>query len=317
MIALQVPPVVFQSVERPRRDDPGLPESAPEELLEAPGPLHEGGRTGQRRPHRSAQRLGKAHGHAVEVAGVAGFRNAGHRRSIPHSGAVEVAAEPRGAGGADDVVQRVQRPDAPASAVVGVLHAHQGRRGIQGAGRSRVRRTNRVPDLGRREDPALAKDPLRGDPGQRCRRPAFGTHDVGSGVHHHQVAGLGVGADGHLVGHGPRRHVDGGLLAQDLGRSRLEPPHGRVVAVDVVADGGVGHGFPHGRDGTGDGVAAQIDHAPTLPEGAAIDQARPKPCPSAGRRVRRRCGSVHALAHHAHTKFTSITSWTGRYPTAR
>ena len=40
----------------------------------------------------------------------------------------------------------------------------------------------------------------------------------------------------------------------------LQRAHGRVLAVVVVADLGLRHGAPHGGRGSGDGVAAQVDH---------------------------------------------------------
>ena len=50
-----------------------------------------------------------------------------------------------------------------------------------------------------------------------------------------------------------------GLLAEELGGAFLEGDDGRVVAEDVVADLGLGHGVAHGVGGPRDRVAAQVD----------------------------------------------------------
>ena len=62
-----------------------------------------------------------------------------------------------------------------------------------------------------------------------------------------------------LVRHRPRRHVERGFLAEERRRERLEPAHGRVLAVRVVADFGVGDGAPHLRRRRGDGVGTEVD----------------------------------------------------------
>jgi len=87
-------------------------------------------------------------------------------------------------------------------------------------------------------------------------------HDVGTPLHHHQVAGLGLGTDGDLVRHAARGHENRRLLSQELGRPLLEPIHGRIVTVDVVADLRRGHRLAHRVGRLRDGIAAQIDHDP-------------------------------------------------------
>ena len=48
------------------------------------------------------------------------------------------------------------------------------------------------------------------------------------------------------------------LEAESLGRHRLQAVHGRIVAVDIIADLGRRHGGAHARRRPGHGVAAQI-----------------------------------------------------------
>ena len=73
-----------------------------------------------------------------------------------------------------------------------------------------------------------------------------------------------------LVGHGAGRDVERGLLAGELGGALLQPVHGRVVAVPVVADLGVGHRPAHGGRRRGDGVRTEVD--PVGSHGAASVQ---------------------------------------------
>ena len=73
------------------------------------------------------------------------------------------------------------------------------------------------------------------------------------------VAGLGVGFDRQLVGHGPGGNKKGLLFAQERRDLFLEGVDRGVFPEDVVADLGLGHGPAHGGGGFGDGVASQID----------------------------------------------------------
>ena len=80
------------------------------------------------------------------------------------------------------------------------------------------------------------------------------------------VAGARLRRDGELVAHRAARHEERRLLARDARHLLLEGVHGRVVAEDVVAHLGAGHGLAHRGRGAGDGVAAQVDHRrATLP----------------------------------------------------
>ena len=131
-----------------------------------------------------------------------------------------------------------------------------------------MRRAQGVAQMGGREDAAVAQNRMNGDPGERRRSAALRAHDVRADVHDDAVAGFGVRADRHLVRHGAGGHVDGVVLAQNLGGAGLEPLDRGIVAVHVVADGGLGHRLTHCGGGTGDRVAAEIDHR-ELSSGAA------------------------------------------------
>ena len=73
------------------------------------------------------------------------------------------------------------------------------------------------------------------------------------------VAGPGVHANGNLIGHGSRGNIDGRFLAQKLGRAGLEHLDRRVVAEDVVANLGLGHGPAHCRRWPCHGVRSQVN----------------------------------------------------------
>src|SRR4029077_11836302 len=76
----------------------------------------------------------------------------------------------------------------------------------------------------------------------------------------HLVARLAEHAQRDLVRHRRRGHVDRLLLSEQLGRHRLEPVHGRVLAALLVTDLGRSDRGAHLRRGLGLGVGAEVDH---------------------------------------------------------
>ena len=86
---------------------------------------------------------------------------------------------------------------------------------------------------------------------------------VGALAAQHLGAGAAEHAQRELVRHGARRHVERRFLAQQPGGQRLEPADGRVLAVGVVTDLGVGHRAPHLGGGRRDRVGPQVDGAVT------------------------------------------------------
>jgi hypothetical protein len=94
---------------------------------------------------------------------------------------------------------------------------------------------------------------------KRRRRAALVEQGVGVLAGQHHVAGPGVDRDGGLVGHGAAGDEERRRLAQQLRRHGLEPVHGGVFEVDVVADLGLDHCLAHGGRREGDRIAAQIE----------------------------------------------------------
>lgn len=84
---------------------------------------------------------------------------------------------------------------------------------------------------------------------------------IGVGVHADDVfvAARAVAQQGDQVGLGAAGQEQARLETEVGGQAAFQGDDGGVLAVDVVADLGVGHGGPHGRGRAGDGVAAQVD----------------------------------------------------------
>ena len=84
--------------------------------------------------------------------------------------------------------------------------------------------------------------------------------DVAARLDDHLAAGARLEVDGELVAHRAGGDEERGRELEHRGGQLLEPADGRVLAVDVVADLGLGHGTAHGRGRAGHGVGAQVDH---------------------------------------------------------
>src|SRR5580704_11128963 len=65
--------------------------------------------------------------------------------------------------------------------------------------------------------------------------------------------------DGEEVAHAAGGNEERGFLFENFGGAFLQMIGGRILAVDVVADFGFGHGAAHGGSWFCDGVAAEID----------------------------------------------------------
>jgi hypothetical protein len=76
----------------------------------------------------------------------------------------------------------------------------------------------------------------------------------------HLVAGLSERAERDLVRHRGRREENSLFLAEQFGRPLLERDHGRVLALLLVPDLGIGDRPPHVGRGLGQCVGAEVDH---------------------------------------------------------
>jgi hypothetical protein len=72
-------------------------------------------------------------------------------------------------------------------------------------------------------------------------------------------AGRDQQPDAELVGQRPAGDEHACLVPQQVGHPSLQGVHRGILAVDVIADDGIGHRLAHGRGGGGYGVRAQVD----------------------------------------------------------
>ena len=113
--------VMVERVHARSRDHARLAHGAAEEVLLAPGALHELPRAGDERPERAAEPLREAERDGVEARADRGRRHALRDGGVQEPRAVEVRGEPVLARRLEHVIELVERPDASAGVVVRVL----------------------------------------------------------------------------------------------------------------------------------------------------------------------------------------------------
>ena len=150
-----------------------------------------------------------------------------------------------------------EAPGHAARGHVGLLHADDARARGSGATPPRWPTRRRHATM----VPSVSSTAMDLDPGVGGRRAGLVDDDVLAPARDGQAPGRAQDAQGHLVGHGPRRDVHRRGLAHALGVGLLELVDGGVVPVAVVAHLGLGHGPAHLGRGPGDGVAAEVDEA--------------------------------------------------------
>src|SRR5262249_36591426 len=83
--------------------------------------------------------------------------------------------------------------------------------------------------------------------------------DVAIGLAEEFVAGVAMDPHAELVAHGARGDEESGLFAEHFSDSLFESADGRVLAENIVADFGGGHGGAHAGRRTSYGIAAKVD----------------------------------------------------------
>jgi len=116
-----------------------------------------------------------------------------------------------------------------------------------------------VRNLGRRQHAGLRAHGHDLDAAEGGGAARLGEEDVGVGVGDDLLSLPRTDQHADEVAHGSAGHEEGGLLAEPLGGDLLEAVDGRVLAEDIVAQLGVGHGPAHLRAGHGEGVGAKVD----------------------------------------------------------
>ena len=149
---------------------------------------------------------------------------------------------------------RVVRLNAAGAAIVGILEAHESRASVV-----IVFRMNSIHELLDLQHSMIAFDRLRGDAEELGVCALLVAKDVAVRFAEKIVTGLAVDAHAELVTHRARRNEERGFFAEHCGDLFFELSHGGVVAKNVVAHVGGGHGGAHRGRGTRDGVAAEVD----------------------------------------------------------
>ena len=159
--------------------------------------------------------------------------------------------------GPDDIVERIERPDPSARAVVGVFESeHCGAL----VGDLRARRGGGA-HLLRGELPALARHAEHHESGVRRSAPVLVDHDMGVLLGDEDIAGPRLDLQRDLIRHRRRRHEDRLLLPEQVRDAGLELVDARVFALLLVADRRLRDRPTHALGRLRGGVGAKVDHA--------------------------------------------------------
>jgi len=134
---------------------------------------------------------------------------------------------------------------------MGVFHADQPR-----SRRVQIVLADARLELFRLDDPSCRGDEAQLHARDNCRGACLVDDDMVILRDQHLVAAEGVGQDRQLIAEGPRGNEERGLFTQ-LSRGHLfQAIDRRIIGVNVIADGGGFHRFPHLFCRFGDGVAS-------------------------------------------------------------
>ena len=242
------------------------------------------------RAHRRAQPLRHTEGHRVdgpdELPGVTPERD----RGVEEPRAVEMDAHAGAVGHRGHRGDLLRRAAGAAVTVVRVLQAHQaGGRDVD------VGRADRLLHLGRREKAALGLQREHLHAADHRAAADLGVEDVGVEVEDDFLAGLGLREHGEEVAHGAGADEERGLLAQPLGRHRLQTLDGGILVPHVVADFGAGHGLAHLRGRPRHRVGAEIDEVVHGVTSSCEDAGRPGVPTRCTSNPRRAAAAAHRL----------------------
>src|SRR5215212_12141992 len=187
-------------------------------MLEAPRAMHQLGGPGDEGAERAAEALRETDRDGVGMTRDLRGWDAERNRGIEEARAVEVQPQAELAAGVGDRRDLLQRPDAPAGAVVRVLDRDD----------PRDRRMPIVPqsgggtDLLRREAATVAPERTGEEAAERGGSAELGDQNVGVLLCEHLVTGLAVQPERDLVRHRRRGHVDRFFLPEQRRRALLE-----------------------------------------------------------------------------------------------
>ena len=190
--------------------------------------------------------------------------------------------------------RRAARPRPPARVVRVLERDHARQRGDECPRRSGRRGGSGRPQAGRRRpgSPRVTSPECTAGPPSSYRR----TCECSSASN--SSPGSLEDPQRDLVRHRGRRQEHGLLLAEQRGSPLLELEHGRVLALLLVADDGVGDRRAHAGGGLGQRVRAEVDHGPIVAEqppgqGAERHRRRPaRPGPGMAAKHARMCADT-------------------------
>ena len=251
MVFGQALDVVLQRIQAGGGEDAGLAHAAAQHLAPAQRLRDERPAAAQHRADRRAQPLGQADGNAVEAPHRFARADAEFHRGIADARAVQVRREAALVREPGCRVEVGGRHDAPAQRIL--------QREQTAAREVKVVRLDRALDVRQRQGAVgLVCDGLRlqaAEHGAASGLVLVGVRLLPDDVF---VAALAVREQRDQVGLRARGREQRRFMAEQLGRARLQAVDRRVVAVDVVAHFGRGHGGAHGRARAGDGVASEV-----------------------------------------------------------
>ena len=224
-------PVVLEGVEGASGDHPRLAQASPVHLAEASGSIDELAGPAKGGADRGAESFGKADAHRVEGGGVLALGDARGHGGVPESGAIEVEAEALTFGDLGDLVDLFDRPDTAPAAVVGIFDADElcwGKMEIGGAKGGL--------ELGGGENAPVSWEQATHQARESRRTTRFVIIDMGFIMEEDFVAGLGVDAEGELIGHRARRGEEGGFLAEEGGDPSFQLMDRGIIPEDIIAD---------------------------------------------------------------------------------
>lgn len=189
-------PVVLEGVEGASGDHPRLAQASPVHLAEASGSIDELAGPAKGGADRGAESFGEADAHRVEGGGILVLGDARGHGGVPESGAIEVEAEAVALGEAGDLVDLLDRPDTAPAAVVGIFDADElcwGKMEIGGAKGGL--------ELGGGENAPVSWEQATHQARESGWTTRFVIINMGLLLEEDFVAGLGVDAEGELIGH--------------------------------------------------------------------------------------------------------------------
>ena len=249
--------VVVERVDAGRRDDTRLAHRAAEEVLLPPGALDEVPRAREQGAERTAEAFREAERHRVEAGGDRRRLDAERRRGVEEAGAVEMNRQPELARGGDDVVELASGQTRPPAMLCVFSSERTATRWsaifVLGAAASRI-----CSEVMR---PPVPGSPSVIEPGMGGRASVLVDEDVRVLLGEEHVARTAWSFRAiwfAIVAVGTKSAASCPSNSRD---PDLELGDRRVLALLLVADGGLGDGAAHARRGLRDGVGAEVDHA--------------------------------------------------------